>query len=305
MKKILVVLFIVAPLYASAMEAEFPALTGPVVDTTGVLRTNQVKGLAEKSLLLQREKGAQVAICIVNTTSPLPIEDYGIRLAEKWKIGRAGVDDGVIIIVALQDRKMRIEVGYGLEPVITDLKAGRIIDLIMAPEFRKSNYYDGINMAMDAIAELVRGGEPAAFREYDAAMAQADSDLFTFSQKAGMVVLTAGILAFIVFMALSRLLISLAVMYLSLFGGIYLLDNAPAGEAAMLALWALVPFIIMGVIAKFTSGTTGSYSGSDSYSSRSSYSSYSSSSYSSGSSSSSSYSGGGGSFGGGGASGSW
>ncbi|NLV67610.1 MAG: hypothetical protein GXY14_08025 [Spirochaetes bacterium] len=304
MKKFLFILVIFFPLYAWSGEAVLPPLTGPVVDTTSTLKPEQIKVLSAKSLALQGEKGAQVVICMVKSTMPLPIEDYGIRLAEKWKIGRAGADDGVIIIVALDDRKMRIEVGYGLEGVITDLKAGRIIDLLMAPEFRRGNFYGGLLSAMGAVDELVRGGEPAVFRAYDAAAEQ--ERIADLKSNIAVGIFIAAFFIFIILMFKTNFPVSLAVTYVLHYAGLHLIKSDRPLETAFCALFIMFFYAIVGAIAKYGSNSLGSSS--SSYSSSSSSYSSSSSSYSgssSSSSSSSSYSGGGGSFGGGGASGSW
>lgn len=304
MKKFMILVMLVFPVFAWPQEAVFPRLTGPVVDTTSTLKTEQVKVLSAKSLALQKEKGAQVVICIVNTTSPLPIEDYGIKLAGKWKVGRAKVDDGVIIIVALKDRKMRIEVGYGLEPVITDLKAGRIIDLVMAPEFKRGNFYGGLNSAFDALSELIKGGEPAAFRAYDAAASRTRDSGYDLKTKAGIGLIIGAFIVFVVLMVMGRLLLSLVMTYLFHAAGLYLVGVGTMGDSALFALIPAGLYAFLGLGIKYGGEGGGSSSGSGGYSSYSSSSSSSSSSYSS-SSSSSSYSGGGGSFGGGGASGGW
>lgn len=303
MKKILIAVMLILPVYAWPQEAVFPRLSGPVVDITSTLKTEQVKVLSAKSLALQKEKGAQVVVCIVNTTSPLAIEDYGIKLAEKWKIGRAKIDDGVIIIVALKDRKMRIEVGYGLEPVITDLKAGRIIDLVMAPEFKRGNFYGGLSNAMDVITELIKGGEPAAFRAYDAAALRSQESGYDLKTKIGIGLFVGAFVVFVALMIMGKLMLSLVVTYLFHAAALFLVGVGTPGESA---LFALIPgglYALVGLGIKYGDSSGGSSSGSSGYSSYSSSSS-SSSSYSS-SSSSSSYSGGGGSFGGGGASGGW
>jgi len=98
-------------------------------------------------------------VVVIPTTGDETIEQYGIRVADQWKIGREGVDDGVIFLVAMQDRKMRIEVGYGLEGAIPDALAKRIITQIVTPEFRAGHFYDGINDGVDAIISLVNGEE--------------------------------------------------------------------------------------------------------------------------------------------------
>jgi uncharacterized protein len=196
---------------------------------------------------------------------------------------------------------MRIEVGYGLEPVITDLKAGRIIDLVMAPEFKRGNFYGGLNSSMDAVSELIKGGEPAAFRAYDESAAISPGHDRGWRTTTGIILLVGTLFVFVGIMITGHLFISLAVVYLMHFAALFLLGLGPLGFSALYALIPAGMYALLGLGIKYGNSSGGSSSGSGSYSS---YSSSSSSSYSS-SSSSSSYSGGGGSFGGGGASGGW
>ncbi len=136
-----------------------PPLTGRVVDLTNTLTNNEIQALSKKLENLEKEKGSQIVVLLIPTTGIDSIEEYSIRVAEKWKIGRAGVDDGVILIVAKQDRKLRIEVGYGLEGAIPDVIAKRIIEEIIVPEFKKGNFYSGIDQGIDAIIALIKGEE--------------------------------------------------------------------------------------------------------------------------------------------------
>jgi uncharacterized protein len=130
-----------------------------VTDQTGTLRPEQVAALEQKLAALESRKGSQLAVLLVPTTQPEDIAQYGIRVADAWKLGRKGVDDGAILIVALDDRRMRIEVGYGLEGVITDLSANRILDEFLRPSFRAGDFYGGIDAAVDRMIGLV-DGEP-------------------------------------------------------------------------------------------------------------------------------------------------
>jgi uncharacterized protein len=156
---LLACLFALLPLAGwSAGPLALPALSGRVVDTTATLSAVERSALNERLAQLETEKGAQVVVLIVPTTQPESIEQYGIRLAEAWKIGRRGVNDGVIVIVARDDRAMRIEVGYGLEGAIPDAIARRIIDEQMAPRFRQGDFAGGLNAAVDALSRLI-GGE--------------------------------------------------------------------------------------------------------------------------------------------------
>lgn len=134
-----------------------PALSDRVVDLTGTLSAGDQAGLVERLSRLEQEKGAQIAVLLLPSTEPESIEQFGIRLAENWKIGRQGVDDGVIVIVAKDDRRMRIEVGYGLEGAIPDAIAKRIIDEQMAPRFRDGDFAGGLGAAVDTLARVIDG----------------------------------------------------------------------------------------------------------------------------------------------------
>lgn len=134
-----------------------PALTSPVTDVTQTLSPQAQQSLAQKLNQLSQEKGSQIAILIVDSTQPEDIAQFGIRVAEAWKIGRDKQDDGVIIIVAKADRKMRIEVGYGLEGAIPDLVAKRIVSETMAPHFRQGDFEGGLNAAIDQLMALIVG----------------------------------------------------------------------------------------------------------------------------------------------------
>lgn len=144
---------------ASDEEAAIPPLTGRVVDRTGTLSRQQIKSLERKLMDLERRKGSQITVVIIPTTGYETIEEYSIRLAEKWKIGRKNVDDGVILLVAKQDRRLRIEVGYGLEGAIPDARAKQIISDIIVPEFKQRDYAGGIEAGVDALITLINGEE--------------------------------------------------------------------------------------------------------------------------------------------------
>ena len=141
----------------SANEVALPALTERVTDLTGTLSAQDKAGLTASLATLEKDKGAQIAIVLLPTTQPESIEQFGIRLAEAWKIGRKGIDDGVIIIVAKDDRKMRIEVGYGLEGAIPDAIAKRIVAEQMAPRFREGDFAGGLRATVATLDKVIRG----------------------------------------------------------------------------------------------------------------------------------------------------
>ena len=143
----------------AVVDAKIPPLNSPVVDTTGTLdATTRASLEAQASELLQR-KGAQLQILIVPSTHPEEIETYAVRAFEQFKLGRKGVDDGVLLVVAKDDRRVRIEVGYGLEGAITDAQAGRIIQEYLGPKFRAGDYAGGITEASAMLVKLI-DGEP-------------------------------------------------------------------------------------------------------------------------------------------------
>ena len=139
--------------------AAIPALDSPVVDATGTLDAAQRAQLERQALSLQQRKGSQLQVLVVSSTQPESIEQYTQRVFDQWRLGRKGVDDAVLVVVARDDRRVRIQPGYGLEGAIPDITAGRIIQEYMAPKFRAGDYGDGI---IDATAVLVRliDGEP-------------------------------------------------------------------------------------------------------------------------------------------------
>ncbi len=143
----------------AADEVALPPLKARVTDLTGTLGAQQQAQLETTLAQIEATKGAQVAVLLLPTTQPEAIEQFGIRLAEAWKIGRKGVDDGVIIIVAKEDRATRIEVGYGLEGAIPDAIAKRIVSELMTPRFREGDFYGGLQAAADTIGKII-GGEP-------------------------------------------------------------------------------------------------------------------------------------------------
>jgi uncharacterized protein len=144
---------------AAPLQAQIPVppLAGRVTDTAGVLSATQRAALEETLRDFERRKGSQVAVLVVPTTQPETIEQFGIRVAEAWKLGRKGVDDGAIVLVAVNDRTLRIEVGYGLEGVLPDAIGKRIVEEVMLPRLRAGDLPGGIRAGVDAILRLVEG----------------------------------------------------------------------------------------------------------------------------------------------------
>jgi uncharacterized protein len=136
-----------------------PPLTGRVTDQTATLTAEQKATLEQTLQAFETRKGSQLAVLIVPTTTPETIEQYALRVAELWKLGRKKVDDGAILVVAKTDRALRIEVGYGLEGALNDATSKRIISEIIAPRFKQGDFYGGITTGVDQIIRVI-DGEP-------------------------------------------------------------------------------------------------------------------------------------------------
>jgi len=144
-----------------------------VTDLTQTLSAEEQAALNQKLSQFSQQAGSQVAVLLLPSTQPEDIAQFGIRLADAWKVGREKEDDGVIIIVAKNDRKMRIEVGYGLEGAIPDAIAKRIIGEQIAPAFKQGQFYQGLNLATDSLIKLIQGEQLPAPSKH-ARQAQAD-----------------------------------------------------------------------------------------------------------------------------------
>ena len=282
--------------FAALADVAVPPLSGRVVDQTATLSSDDVARLTQTLKNLELRKGSQIAVLIVPTTDGEAIEPFSLRVAEAWKIGRKKIDDGALLVIAKNDRHLRIEVGYGLEGALTDVTSKRIIDEDITPKFKAGDFTGGISAGVDRMIRIIDGEKlPApepphwqpSTRSFD------PGDLFN-----------------------PFLLIPIL-----LFGGAIravlgrLLGSGVAGGLVALIAWfffgsvvaALLSGLVTSLLVMFSdaitapSGRGGRSGGSSGWSGGGS----SSSDWSSSSSSSSDSGGGGGSFGGGGASGSW
>jgi uncharacterized protein len=136
-----------------------PKLTARITDLTGTLTAEQQSSLDDKLAAFEARKGSQVAVLVVATTEPEEIAQYSIRVVDQWKLGRRGVDDGALLIVAKNDRELRIEVGRALEGALPDVTAHRIISETIVPLFRQGDFYGGINAGLDQMIRVI-DGEP-------------------------------------------------------------------------------------------------------------------------------------------------
>ncbi len=264
--------------FAAHADVAVPPLSGRVVDQTGTLSSADISSLTQTLQSLEARKGSQVAVLIVPTTAPETIEQYSLRVAETWKVGRKKIDDGALLVVAKNDRKLRIEVGYGLEGALNDATAKRIIDEVITPRFRNGDFAGGISAGIERIVAVIDGEPLPAPAPQKSSGASSNFDPFNpFLLFA--VFIVGGILR----TTLGRLVGSVTT------GGIVgALAWFIAGSLAASVIVGVIAFIITmfgGMMSSFGGGR-GSYSGSIG-------------------SSGGGFSGGGGSFGGGGASGSW
>lgn len=273
-----------------------PPLSGRVVDQTGTLSSDDIASLTQALKSLEARKGSQIAVLIVPTTDGESIEQFSIRVAEAWKIGRKKIDDGALLVIAKNDRHLRIEVGYGLEGALTDVTTKRIIDEDITPRFKSGDFAGGVSAGITRMIGVING-EPLPAPEpphWKPSVSLDPGDLFN---------------PFLIIPVL-------------LFGGLLrkllgrLLGSAAAGGLVTLIAWFLFGSLLAGAIAgviasvfvMFSDAVTAPSPGGRGRGSGWSGGGSSGGSWSSGSSSSSdsgSFSGGGGSFGGGGASGSW
>ncbi len=150
-------MLLLASCFAHAELVAIPDLSSRVTDLTQTLSQAEQTQLEQKLAAFEAKKGSQIALLIVPTTQPEDIAQYAIRVVDKWKIGREKVDDGVLVLIAKDDRKLRIEVGYGLEGAIPDLYAKRIISEVISPKFKQGDFYGGLDAGVDKLISLVNG----------------------------------------------------------------------------------------------------------------------------------------------------
>ncbi len=280
---------LLALLLCSTAQAEvaIPSLTQRVTDLTATLDAVQLQALEAKLAAFESGKGSQIAVLILPTTQPEEIEQFSIRLAESWKIGRKGVDDGVILLVAKDDRKLRIEVGYGLEGALPDATAKRIVAEVISPNFKRGDFYAGIDAGVAAIINVVQG--EALPEPQSSSTTGTNDDPITNALIPSIVLFIFGniILRQFIGKLPSGLIVG------GFIGGLFWLvlpSMAIAGIAAVIGFFSSLIFDMGGRGGNYSSGNAGGWSGG----------------FGGGSSSSGSdFGGGGGDFGGGGASGDW
>jgi uncharacterized protein len=285
---------------AALADVAVPPLVGRVVDTTNTLNSSYVETLNQRIRDFEKRKGSQIAVLIVPTTQPETIEQYSLRAAETWKIGRKKIDDGALLVVAKNDHRLRIEVGYGLEGALTDVTARRIIDEVIVPHFKTGDFAGGISDGLNRMIGVIDGERLPAPKPEASHGPEPDWNALS---------------SFMPFALFGALFVGsfLRTLFGSLLGSV--VAGGAVGVIAWLVVGSLIAAVALGGFAFLIVLIAGAFQTAGP-SARGRYSDSSSSSgwsgggggWSSGSSSSSSDSdsgGGGGSFGGGGASGSW
>ena len=271
--------------WAGAEELQsVPKLSAHVTDLTSSLSTEEKNRLEARLLAFEREKGAQIAVLLLPTVKPETIEQYALRVVDAWKVGRQGVDDGALLLLAKQDRKLRIEVGYGLEGALNDATAKRIISETISPRLKEGDFYGGIDAGLEAMIKVI-GGEALPAPKNAASGSLADDNTIE----------TLLPIAFILIFVLGGVLRSIFGRFFG--AGI---TGAAVGFIAFMMLSSLLVSGVAGFFAFIFALIAGSSGGGGWTSGGGSWSGGSSSA-----GSSDSFSGGGGSFGGGGASGDW
>ncbi|TAN77895.1 MAG: YgcG family protein [Gallionella sp.] len=264
---------------AAQADVAVPPLTRRVTDLTATLDAQQTQTLESRLTSFEAEKGAQLAVLIVPTTQPETIEQFGIRVVEAWKLGRKGADDGALLLVAKDDRTLRIEVGYGLEGVLNDATAHRIVDEVIVPRFKRGEFYPGIESGTAAMMRVI-DGEPLPPPRRAAASGTYDIESLLFIGF-GLVVVAGGMLRAM----LGRF--PAAMLMGGVLGGLAWLMVAPLLVALLVGLMAFV-FVLLGGSGRGLGGYGGGFGGSRG-----------------GGFGGGGFGGGGGGFGGGGASGRW
>lgn len=142
---------------SASAEVAVPPLQARVTDLTGTLSAERVAELDRQLAAFEAKKGAQIAVLMLPTVQPETIEQYAVRAFEKWKLGRKRIDDGVLLVIAKDDRKLRIEVGYGLEGALTDATAKRIISDDIVPQFKRGDFSAGVVAGVSRIMAVIDG----------------------------------------------------------------------------------------------------------------------------------------------------
>lgn len=154
---ILPLLILMTSSYAHAEQIPIPKLNKRITDLTQTLTPEQIETLSRQLEALEKSKGSQIAVLLIPTTGDESIEQFSIRVVDEWKLGRQGVADGVLLLIAKNDKRVRIEVGRGLEGALPDITAGRIIREFIRPLFKQNDFNGGITIGIEKISTVIEG----------------------------------------------------------------------------------------------------------------------------------------------------
>ncbi|HEY1606822.1 MAG TPA: YgcG family protein [Allosphingosinicella sp.] len=166
------VLLLLLAVATPAAAQDLPKLTGRVVDTADLLNPQDEAALTQKLEAVQQATTRQFVVVTVPDLQGYPIDDYGVRLGRAWGIGQKGANNGIILLISKSERKVRIEVGYGLEPIVTDAFSGRVIRNDIIPHFKQNDYPGGINAGVDAIVQQLQAPPEEQERQIQQATAE-------------------------------------------------------------------------------------------------------------------------------------
>jgi uncharacterized protein len=256
-----------------------PAFKGYVNDYADMI-SGPVEAKLEQTLKsFERTDSTQVAVLTVDSLEGDPLEDFSIRVAEKWGVGQKGKDNGVLLLVAKKERRARLEVGYGLEGVLTDLLAGRIIDDVITPRFKSGQFDQGLEAGVKAVIQATRGEFKADQTSSRRGGRPEESPLFSYLLFGGFFISFLGQFSRKVGIVAGAIALPVVFLLVSFPGWLMLLVLIPVGALAGLVLSIISPVFLSGGGGGSSSGSSGGFGGFSG--------------------------GGGGSFGGGGASGGW
>jgi uncharacterized protein len=163
LKPIIILIFLTLSLSLGALSV--PKLDGPVVDKAGILSSREEQELEQILIAFQNQTSAQMAILTVDSLRGESLEGYSMEVADEWKLGQTGRDNGILLLVAMDERKVRLEVGYGAEGSLTDIKSGFIIREQILPSFKSGNYYEGIKQGVLSATGIVAGSSDITAEE--------------------------------------------------------------------------------------------------------------------------------------------
>lgn len=255
-----------------AAQVAVPELVSRVTDSTGTLNAEQKANLEQTLKDFETRKGSQIGVLIVSSTSPEAIEQYSLRVVERWRLGRKKLDDGALLIIAKDDRTLRIEVGYGFEGVLNDAICKRIISEVITPKFKQADFYGGITDGVDRMIRIAEGEPLPPVRE----LANSEIEIKPYIPLIFIIALVVGGVLRAIFGRLPGAIVTGGIM-----GFLAWLFAGAISIALLSGLLAFVFALLGGGVGRFIGGQHGGFSGGGGFG------------------------GGGGSFGGGGASGRW